>query len=54
MVTFIRGGEFFFSAGQIYVKLLPNGESVRLTNDAGAQVRDRCLHRTARGSRIPT
>ena len=35
MVTFIRGGEFFFSSGQIYVKLLPNGESVRLTNDAG-------------------
>jgi serine/threonine protein kinase len=34
MVTFIHGGEFFFSAGQIYVKLLPNGESVRLTNDA--------------------
>ena len=35
MVTFIRGGKFFFSSGQIYVKLLPNGESVRLTNDAG-------------------
>jgi serine/threonine protein kinase/Tol biopolymer transport system component len=34
MVTFIRGGEFFFSSGEIYVKLLPNGESVRLTNDA--------------------
>jgi len=33
MVTFIRGGEFFLSPGQIYVKLLPNGESVRLTND---------------------
>ena len=39
MVTFIRGGEFFLSRGQIYVKLLPNGESVRLTNDADAQVR---------------
>jgi Tol biopolymer transport system component len=35
MVTFIRGGESFLSSGQIYVKLLPNGESVRLTNDAG-------------------
>jgi Tol biopolymer transport system component len=35
MVTFIRGGEFFLSAGQIYVKLLPNGESVRLTNEVG-------------------
>ena len=39
MVTFIRGGEFFYSAGQIYVKLLPNGESVRLTNDSRRQVR---------------
>jgi Tol biopolymer transport system component len=33
MVTFIRGGDSFLSRGQIYVKLLPNGESVRLTND---------------------
>src|SRR5205814_9565678 len=32
MVTFIRGGDFFFCRGQIYVKLLPNGESLRLTN----------------------
>jgi Tol biopolymer transport system component len=34
MVTFIRGGEAFLSRGQIYVKLLPNGESVKLTSDA--------------------
>ena len=34
MVTFIRGGESFSSNGQIYVKLLPNGESVRLTSGA--------------------
>ena len=33
MVTFIRGGESFLSHGQIYIKVLPNGESVRLTND---------------------
>src|SRR5262245_9635251 len=33
MVTFIRGGEAFLSRGQIYVKLLPNGESVKLTDD---------------------
>jgi serine/threonine protein kinase/Tol biopolymer transport system component len=33
MVTFKRGEDAFFSTGQIYVKLLPNGESVRLTND---------------------
>ena len=33
MVTFIRGGDYFLSRGQIYVKMFPNGESVRLTND---------------------
>jgi eukaryotic-like serine/threonine-protein kinase len=33
MVTFIRGGEYFLSSGQIYVKLLPNGEVVQLTDD---------------------
>ena len=32
MVAFIRGGSWFLTAGQIYVKSLPNGESVRLTN----------------------
>ena len=31
MVTFIRGGEAFLSFGQVWVKLLPNGESVALT-----------------------
>ena len=37
MVTFIRGGPYFQNPrqiGQIYVKLLPDGEAVRLTNDA--------------------
>jgi serine/threonine protein kinase/Tol biopolymer transport system component len=33
MVAFLRGGDYFLSRGQIYVKLLPNGEAVRLTND---------------------
>ena len=33
MVAFIRGGEFFLSTGQIYVKLLPNGDAVQLTDD---------------------
>jgi serine/threonine protein kinase len=32
MVTFKRGGPPFLGSGQIYVKLLPNGESVRLTS----------------------
>ena len=34
MVTFKRGEDAFFSNGQIYVKMLPNGEAVQLTNDA--------------------
>jgi serine/threonine protein kinase len=34
MVTFIRGGDPFLSQGQIYVKLLPNGDSRRLTSGA--------------------
>jgi Tol biopolymer transport system component len=33
MLTFIRGESTFFGPGQIYVKLLPDGEPVRLTND---------------------
>jgi serine/threonine protein kinase len=33
MVTFVRGGDAFPNRGQIYVKLLPNGESIRLTDD---------------------
>jgi serine/threonine protein kinase/Tol biopolymer transport system component len=35
MVTFKRGGTSFLSPGQIFVKLLPNGESVQLTNTVG-------------------
>ena len=31
MVTFKVGEDFFLGSGQIYVKLLPNGESVQLT-----------------------
>jgi DNA-binding winged helix-turn-helix (wHTH) protein/Tol biopolymer transport system component len=33
MVAFIRGGSSFLTADQIYVKVLPNGEARRLTND---------------------
>jgi len=33
MVAFIRGGNHFLSTGGIYVKLLPNSEAVRLTDD---------------------
>jgi len=34
MVTFIRGNEWFMSPGQIYVKLLPDGEPRRLTDSS--------------------
>jgi len=34
MVTFIRGGGYFLSSGQISVKLLPDGESKQLTFDS--------------------
>ena len=31
MVTFIRGGSWFLTTtGQVYVKMLPNGEAVKL------------------------
>ena len=33
MVAFIRGANTFLDAGQVYVKLLPNGEPVQLTRD---------------------
>jgi len=33
MVAFIRGGNSFLTADQIYVKVLPNGEARRLTDD---------------------
>ncbi len=33
MIVFIRGPETFVSPGQIYVKMLPDGEPVQLTND---------------------
>jgi serine/threonine protein kinase/Tol biopolymer transport system component len=33
MLTFIRGESTFFGPGQVYVKLLPDGEPVQLTKD---------------------
>jgi Tol biopolymer transport system component len=33
MITFIRGAATFFGPGQVYVKRLPDGEPVQLTND---------------------
>ena len=37
MIAFIRGGSWFLSSGQIYVKALPDGEARQLTNDARAK-----------------
>jgi Tol biopolymer transport system component len=34
MLAFIRGGSYFMSADEIYVKMLPNGEAKRVTSDA--------------------
>src|SRR5262249_44896496 len=34
MLTFVRGPGSFTTAGQIYVKLLPDGEPKQLTNDS--------------------
>jgi eukaryotic-like serine/threonine-protein kinase len=34
MLAFIRGSSTFVSLGQVYVKLLPNGEPVELTHDS--------------------
>ncbi len=33
MVTFLRGGNPFLTTEQVYVKLLPDGQSMQLTND---------------------
>jgi hypothetical protein len=33
MVTFLRGGTPFLTTKQVYVKLLPDGQSTQLTND---------------------
>ncbi len=33
MVAFVRGASTFETPGEIYVKMLPDGEAVRLTND---------------------
>jgi Tol biopolymer transport system component len=37
MLTFFRGGAYFLGDGQVYVKLLPDGESKQLTNSSNAK-----------------
>ena len=34
MIAFIRGPSTFAGPGQVYVKMLPDGEAVQLTNDS--------------------
>ena len=34
MLTFLRGASTFFGSAQVYVKMLPDGQPVQLTNDA--------------------
>lgn len=38
MLAFIRGDNTFFGHGQVYVKLLPGGEPVQLTNDTSLKM----------------
>ena len=38
MIAFIRGPETFVSPGQIYVKMLPDGEPVQLTHDSSPKM----------------
>src|SRR5208282_5409812 len=38
MLAFIRGSGTFFGPGQVYVKLLPDGEPVELTHDSLAKL----------------
>jgi len=38
MLTFIRGPATFFGPGQIYVKILPDGQAVELTHDGVAKM----------------
>jgi serine/threonine protein kinase len=38
ILTFIRGPETFISSGQVYVKFLPDGAPVQLTNDSSLKM----------------
>jgi serine/threonine protein kinase/Tol biopolymer transport system component len=38
MLAYIRGSDPFFGPGQVYVKLLPDGEPVELTHDKSAKL----------------
>jgi len=37
MLAFFRGGKYFLGSGQVYVKLLPDGESKQLTFDSNVK-----------------
>ena len=50
MLAFIRGGSTFEGPGDVYVKLLPDGEPVRLTHDGAGKMGP--VNFSADGSRI--
>jgi DNA-binding winged helix-turn-helix (wHTH) protein len=52
MLAFIRGYFTSMGPGQVYVKMLPDGEPVQLTHDSLFKM-SRRSHRMARASRIP-
>lgn len=65
MVAFIRGESTFYGPGQIYVKILPDGEAVQLTHDSldkmspvfspdGARVAYTTLNRILNGTPGPS
>ena len=49
LLAFIRGEKWFGGTDQIYVKMLPNGDAVRLTNDP---LQKCCLSFSPDGSRV--
>ena len=50
MLAFIRGSSTFLGPGEVYVKLLPDGEPVQLTHDGGEKMGP--VNFSADGSRI--
>src|SRR5262249_40976823 len=52
MLTFIRGDDAFTTDGEVYVKLLPNGDPVQLTHDGNDGTRKMSPKFSPDGSRI--
>ncbi len=52
MLAFIRGGSTFTGPGDIYVKMLPDGDPVQLTHDGGERMGPVEFFRRTGGSRL--